>query len=47
MNRIGIFAAAALVALMIAASTMFIVDQRQVGVIFALARSRKSSPSRA
>jgi membrane protease subunit HflC len=36
MNRIGIFAAAALVALMIAASTMFIVDQRQVGVVFAL-----------
>jgi membrane protease subunit HflC len=30
------FAAAALVALMIAASTMFIVDQRQVAVIFAL-----------
>jgi membrane protease subunit HflC len=30
------FAAAALVALMIAASTMFIVDQRQVGVVFAL-----------
>ena len=36
MNRIGMFAAAALVALMIAASTMFIVDQRQVAVIYAL-----------
>jgi modulator of FtsH protease HflC len=36
MNRIGMFAAAALVALMIAASTMFIVDQRQVAVVFAL-----------
>lgn len=36
MNRIGMIAAGALVALMIAASTMFIVDQRQVGVVFAL-----------
>ncbi len=36
MNRIGIFAVAVLVALMLAASTVFIVDQRQVGVIFAL-----------
>ena len=36
MNRIGMFAAAVLIALMIAASTVFIVDQRQVGVVFAL-----------
>jgi membrane protease subunit HflC len=36
MNRIGLFVAAALIALMIAASTMFVVDQRQVGVVFAL-----------
>ena len=36
MNRIGVFAAGLLVALMIAASTMFIVDQRQVAVIYAL-----------
>ena len=36
MNRIGMFVAAALIALMIAASTMFIVDQRQVAVVFAL-----------
>jgi len=36
MNRIGMFAAALLVALMLAASTMFIVDQRQVAVVFAL-----------
>ena len=36
MNRIGLFAGGALVALMIAASTLFIVDQRQVAVIFAL-----------
>jgi membrane protease subunit HflC len=34
-------AAGALVALMIAASTMFIVDQRQVGVIFALGEIRE------
>ncbi len=36
MNRIGTLAIVALVALMLAASTMFIVDQRQVAVIFAL-----------
>jgi membrane protease subunit HflC len=36
MNRIGMIAISALVALMIAASTMFIVDQRQVAVVFAL-----------
>jgi len=36
MNRIGMFAAGALIALVIAASTMFIVDQRQVAVIYAL-----------
>lgn len=36
MNRIGMYAAGVLVALLVAASTMFIVDQRQVGVIFAL-----------
>ena len=36
MNRIGFFAAGLLVLLMIAASTMFIVDQRQVAVIYAL-----------
>ena len=41
MNRIGILAAAALIALMIAASTMFIVDQRQVGVVFALGEIRE------
>ena len=36
MNRIGIIAASALIALMIAASTLFVVDQRQVAVVFAL-----------
>jgi membrane protease subunit HflC len=35
------FAAAALIALMVAASTMFIVDQRQVGVVFALGEIRE------
>jgi len=36
MNRIGLFVAGALVVLMIAASTLFVVDQRQVGVVYAL-----------
>jgi membrane protease subunit HflC len=36
MNRIGFYVAGALVALMIAFSTLFIVDQRQFAVIYAL-----------
>jgi modulator of FtsH protease HflC len=36
MNRIGLYVGAALVALMIAFSTLFIVDQRQFAVIYAL-----------
>ncbi len=36
MNRIGIIVASALIALMVAFSTMFIVDQRQYAAIFAL-----------
>jgi membrane protease subunit HflC len=36
MNRIGLFAVSALIALMLAASTLFIVDQRQVAVVYAL-----------
>jgi membrane protease subunit HflC len=36
MNRIGLIVASALVALMLGASTLFVVDQRQVGVIYAL-----------
>jgi len=36
MNRIGIFVGAGLVALMLAASTLFVVDQRQLAVIYAL-----------
>ena len=36
MNRIALFVAVALIALMGAASTLFIVDQRQVGVVYAL-----------
>ena len=36
MNRIGLIAASVLIALMIAASTLFVVDQRQVAVVFAL-----------
>ncbi len=36
MNRIGLFVGAALAALMLLASTLFIVDQRQLAVIYAL-----------
>ncbi len=36
MNRIALTIAGALIALMLAASTLFIVDQRQVGVVYAL-----------
>jgi membrane protease subunit HflC len=36
MHRIGLFAVSALLALMLAASTLFIVDQRQVGVVYSL-----------
>jgi modulator of FtsH protease HflC len=36
MNRIGIIVAGLLIALMIAASTLFVVDQRQVAVVYAL-----------
>ncbi len=36
MNRIGLIAVSVVLALMLAASTVFIVDQRQVAVIFAL-----------
>ena len=36
MNRIASFVAAGLVILMLAASTMFVVDQRKVAVIYAL-----------
>jgi modulator of FtsH protease HflC len=36
MNRIGMIAAVALAIVMLAASTLFIVDQRQVGVVYAL-----------
>ncbi len=36
MNRIAVFVAGGLVLLMLAASTLFVVDQRQVGVVYAL-----------
>jgi membrane protease subunit HflC len=41
MNKIAIFVAAALAALMLAASTLFLVDQRQVGVVYALGEIRE------
>jgi modulator of FtsH protease HflC len=36
MSRIGFFAITAILALMVAASTLFIVDQRQIAVVYAL-----------
>ena len=36
MNRIGLIILGAIVALMAATSTLFVVDQRQVGVVYAL-----------
>jgi membrane protease subunit HflC len=36
MNKIALIVASALVVLMLAASTLFVVDQRQVGVVYAL-----------
>jgi modulator of FtsH protease HflC len=36
MNRIGLFVASLLILLMIASSTLFIVDQKSVGVVYAL-----------
>jgi membrane protease subunit HflC len=36
MNRIGLFVAGVLIVLMILSSTLFIVDQKQVGVVYAL-----------
>jgi membrane protease subunit HflC len=36
MNRIGLFVASVLIVLMILSSTLFIVDQKQVGVVYAL-----------
>ncbi len=41
MNRIGLIIAGALIALMLAASMLFVVDQRQVGVVYALGEIRE------
>jgi membrane protease subunit HflC len=41
MNRIGLFAAVALAIVMLAASTLFIVDQRQVAVVYALGKIKE------
>ena len=41
MNRIALTVLGALVALMIAASSLFVVDQRQVGVVYALGEIRE------
>ena len=44
MNRIGLLLATVLVVVMLAAS-LFVVDQRQVAVVYAWAKSGRSSPS--
>ena len=36
MNRIGLMIAGALIALMLASSTLFVVDQRQFAALYAL-----------
>ena len=41
MNKIALFVAAALALLVFAASTLFVVDQRQVGVVYALGEIRE------
>lgn len=41
MNRIGLFVAGALVALMVLSSTLFIVDQRKFAVVYALGEIRE------
>jgi modulator of FtsH protease HflC len=41
MNKIGFIIASALIALVIATSMLFVVDQRQVGVVFALGEIRE------
>lgn len=41
MNKIAIFIAGLLAAILLAASTLFVVDQRQVGVIYALGEIRE------
>jgi membrane protease subunit HflC len=41
MNKIAMFVAAALALLVFAASTLFVVDQRQVGVVYALGEIRE------
>jgi membrane protease subunit HflC len=41
MNRIGFIVSPLLVALALLSSMLFVVDQRQFGVVYASARSRK------
>ena len=41
MNRIGFIAASIVVALMLLSSTVFVVDQRQFGVVYALGQIKE------
>ncbi len=44
MNRIGLIVGGALLALLVASSTLFVVDQRQIGVIYALGEIKEVIP---
>ena len=46
MNRLGLIVGGALIALMLAASTLFIVDQRQFAVVYALGEIKEVITSR-
>ena len=41
MNRIGFIASSVLLALALASSTLFVVDQRQFGVVYALGQIKE------
>ena len=45
MNRIGFYVAGALVVLMVLASTLFVVDQRQLAVVYALGEIKEDRKS--
>ncbi|MCX8517614.1 MAG: protease modulator HflC, partial [Rhodoferax sp.] len=41
MNRIGLFFSSLLVLIVLASSTLFVVDQRQFGVVYALGQIKE------
>jgi len=44
-NKIGFYVSSGFVALALLSSTLFVVDQRQFGVVYSFAKLRTSSPS--